>query len=285
MENITPNNQAAQLSATEAEQLARIMQAIKDKKPATEAFVIKPPVVNPAPAAVSENKIETPPVQPPVQVKLLTKEEYGRIKNQAPIPIPKELQAKLQAVSLSNVANERASREPFPDNTAEAFDPITPEVEVTNLDLVGKKDKAGNPINPIEKIIVRPIVPADLRTFKLTNSPLYQLLVGDIQKEEDAITKFSIEENSLYDLVWQFTHTSREASALAKQGPEAFHDMSFDLAHKYSADDLLKITQVVIGYIGKANGAKTQFSTPQTQEEIDAGDKKKQSLTSPKDTV
>lgn len=243
MENITQIlEEPAKLSQVEVDQIARLMENIKQQRTNTNESLIKPPIPVVPPIVVDTKTITNTP--PP-----LTKEQYDRIKNSPPVPIPTETMAKLQAVGIANIANERASREPFPDSTSEVFDPVNPEIEVFNIDK-----------NTNEIIKVRGIVPADLRTFKLTNSPLYKLIVGELQREEDAISQFTVDQDTLYDLCYQFMIPSREAAKLAKRGAEAFHEVSFELAHKYSSEDLMKICLTVMNFIGKVNNAKAQFS-------------------------
>ena len=126
------SNEPAKLSEEEAIQVARIMETLKNKQAEANAPFIKPPVV---PAAVTETKTETPVIQ----VRPLTKEQYDAIKGSPPVPIPVDTMAKLKDVALENISNERAAREPFPDITADAFEPVIPDVTVYNLDTKEKE--------------------------------------------------------------------------------------------------------------------------------------------------
>ena len=95
----------------------------------------------------------------------ITTEEYNQLVNAVPVnKIVEDMRPKLEEHILTNMSNERAMREPLPDVTVHAF----------NKDKIIVKTSAG-------EVEIRKQKALDISIFKYTNSPFYQLFMGDVK--------------------------------------------------------------------------------------------------------
>ena len=157
------------------------------------------------------------------------------------------------------MANERAQREPLPAATQYALNGDD-EIELEMLNIETKVT---------EIVKVRKMRAIDITIFKLIKSPLYSLLMGDVNDVELS-NKLKLDEESMYDLVYQFITPPREVYKLAKKDMDAYHNAAIELGMKYSVNDVVKVIDAVINYIGLVNSAKAQFDTaPETDENAD----------------
>lgn len=262
--NAVLNPEPAKLTPNEQEQIGRIMEKLNPPK--EKKFTIKPPVIVNTPSSnTAESNTPVPVQEAPVEhVKRLTKEEYDAIKNAPPVEPNAELKAKLYDAYIQKLAGERAEREPLPDTVADALlVPLPDSIEVTNQDTGAK-----------ETIKVRNMRTVDITIFKLTKSPLYNLMVDD--QPTDAINSLKIGEESMFDLVYQFTNDARSAYKLIQSGYEKYHDQSMELAIKYTAEDMGKVLEYVLASIGQGNSTRSQFAAPKSNSSEATPDKKKQ---------
>lgn len=248
---INNNNEPAKLTSNEIEQVARIMESIKHKP--TNTTTTPPTVV----------EINSPPVVPETPTVFVSKmpspAEWEKTKNSPPIELTGEMLEKVKEETLKRMANERAQREPLPAATQYALNGDD-EIELEMLNIETKVT---------EIVKVRKMRAIDITIFKLIKSPLYSLLMGDVNDVELS-NKLKLDEESMYDLVYQFITPPREVYKLAKKDMDAYHNAAIELGMKYSVNDVVKVIEAVINYIGLVNSAKAQFDTaPETDDNAD----------------
>jgi hypothetical protein len=165
-------------------------------------------------------------------------------------------QAKIEEAKMASMANERASREPLPGPASKIF----------NTESLTVKTSIG-------EVTIRPMVSYDINIFKLINSPFYSILMGDTIKTE-ANQLFTTEEES-YEMIWQFTHSCKEAYNLFKKGKEAYRDKVMeDISFVYNPADAVMLVEKIMQHIFNVNMARVDFTVPETNNDQNADIKK-----------
>lgn len=190
---------------------------------------------------------------------VMTKEQHDSYLSSMNIAkIIEDNKEKLVNAQMESLANERASLEPLPDIVNEVFD----------LD--------GNMLvkTSVGEIKIRKMVALDLTIFKLTDSPFYKLLMGDIEadKETGNLSLFPDEE-MIYNLIYQFTNEVKAVYRLIKKDKVAYHEQVVEeVGTLYSPMDLPLITNSIVEYLKQVMEARVGFSE---QEDSEDKDKKK----------
>lgn len=163
---------------------------------------------------------------------------------------------------LRNLSNTRAEREPLPGVTAEALDSDNLTVK-TSIGIVE----------------VRRMVAVDITIFKLSDSPFYSLIMGDIkdtdEQSSDKIFKTLFpDEELLYSVVYQFTHPAKFIYNLVKKDKDQYKDKVIEemIDKEYSPADLTLLVETILKHVGMVNAAKVDFEETKPDD-----DKKKQS--------
>jgi hypothetical protein len=124
---------------------------------------------------------------------------------------------KLEASVITSAATQRVISDPLPG-------PMLDAVANTEVEVITSKGK----------VILRPIVIYDFTIFKKINSPHYRTML-----EGNSGGSLDIEDEELYEMIYQFTHTCKEIRTILKKGREYFRDIATEeIADKYNMDDL-----------------------------------------------
>jgi hypothetical protein len=152
-----------------------------------------------------------------------------------------------------SMANERASKEPIP---------LTTEGIFTDNELM---------VNTSVGIIkVRKMKAIDISIFKLTDSPFYKVIMGDVG-DKNSINSIFPEEETIFALIYQFTHSAKEVYQLVKKSKEEYHNMVMEtVGFIYEPSDIILLMSEIIKHIGLVNQGKVELSTSH-----DEDDKKK----------
>jgi hypothetical protein len=111
--------------------------------------------------------------------------------------------------------------------------------------------------------------------FKLTNSPIYKAILGDIKEEE--LNKAIIDGDNMLDIIYQFTHNAKEVKKLASLGYDKYHAAAEEKGYEYNQADGQLLISTILGLNQDANNARTSVEAPPSNEndtEVDE-DKKK----------
>jgi hypothetical protein len=159
-----------------------------------------------------------------------------------PEKVIKESQAKLQDAILEDLSNQRAAREPLPQNTSNFF---------------SSKDPLVVKISTGEEITIRSAVIADIDIFKITKSPFYEKMMDNSE------SAFFTDEEEKYALVYQFTTPVKEVYKSLKKGKEAFTDIVMDATgFKYLPFDFELILSKTMEHLFGVLMTKLNFEAP-----------------------
>lgn len=164
---------------------------------------------------------------------------------------------------LEGMANDRAEREPMPDIANDAFD-INKDLEVVTSN---------------GKVKLRKMVISDITIFKLTESPFYQLMMGDLIVDGDsAFSKIISSEESMCELIYQFSHNVKDVLVRVKKDKGAYHDYAVEeIGFIYNLDDLIVLVTAIMNNIAKSNNARIKFDVKEPEDHT--GDEAKKKLT------
>lgn len=165
---------------------------------------------------------------------------------------------KSEEAIMASMASERAMREPIPSIVNYAFDEELIEV-MTSIGIVK----------------VRKMKAIDTKIFKLMDSPIYQLIMGDIKEEN--IQSLCPNEDIIFALIYQFTHDAREVYNEVKKNKEAFYEKVIEyVGFTYEVNDLALLVNAILQHMGITNNAKINAFASQSEDSTDIiGDKKK----------
>ena len=187
---------------------------------------------------------------------IMTKAQADKIIAEAnPQKLYKDKEAEILETKFQNLANDRATREPLPGPTSEAF---------TEDEIVVNTPSGGT-------VSIRKMKAIDITIFKLIDSPFYKLIMNDIQpdpKDTNPMKALFPDEELLYQVVYQFTHPAKDVYKLIKQGKNKFDEVVIeDIGVTYSPADLLVVVEAVLGHIGMVNSAKVALEAPPTEDD------------------
>lgn len=172
----------------------------------------------------------------------ITPEQYAKLNNRLPIAkIWEEGKEKREDVCHQSMANERATKEPIPDVVNEAFTGLYQEVDTS-----------------VGKVSLRKPTYADIKIFKLTNSPIYNIIMGDIPETD----KVPIDQDAMVNLVYQFTHDAKEVYNDVLKDKEVWYERAFEeIGFIYQINDVLKLVECIMHNIGVSALAKKSFES------------------------
>ena len=177
----------------------------------------------------------------------ITQEQHDNLLKQInPEKILAESKDKLENAVMEDMANTRAANEPIPSIINEAF--------IDNDIIV--KTSIGN-------VKIRKLKAIDITIFKMTDSPIYRLLMDDIKEGEGKDTFKTIfpEEEVLFSLIYQFTHDVKDIYKLIKKDKEAYHDKAIEeVAFIYEPSDVLLLVNAILAHVGLVNKGRAQFT-------------------------
>jgi hypothetical protein len=168
-------------------------------------------------------------------------------------------QQKIQDVKLEGMANDRAEKEPIPSIVSEAFT----DDEITVNTSVGK-------------VKIRKLKALDITIFKLTDSPFYKLMMGDLEtksttSDAEMFKLIFPSEELLYQIVYQFTHPIKEVYKRLKNDKAAYYEHVLEeVGMTYEPADLIILVNEVMNHVGIVNKGRIDVVAP------DGDDKKKQ---------
>lgn len=153
---------------------------------------------------------------------------------------------KLEEAVVSTAATSRVVADPLPG-------PMLDAVANTELEVMTSKGK----------VTFRPVVVYDFTIFKKLNSPHYRTM---LERENNAeLSAMNIDDEELYEMIYQFTHSCKEIRQVLKQGREQFRELATEeIGDKYDISDLNILLQGVATQIQKgfstmmAHGAKEE---------------------------
>ena len=166
-------------------------------------------------------------------------------------------QEKLENVKLESLAYDRAEKEPIPSIVSEAF---------INNDIIVKTS--------VGDVKLRKLKALDITIFKLTDSPFYKLMMGDLAITEDTDMFKSIfpDEEVLYNIVYQFTNDIKSVYNLLKKDKNAYHEHVMEtIGMQYDPTDLILLVNAVLTHVGIVNKGRIDMVAPESGD-----DKKKQ---------
>lgn len=169
-----------------------------------------------------------------------------------------EAKPRMDNAVMESMANDRAVREPLPGPAEEIFNTEPLAVKLSNN----------------EEVIIRPMVAFDISIFKKINSPFYRILMDD--KTEGKQSLFADEEES-YELVYQFTHSPKEAYQLFKKSVEVYKDKVMEeVAFKYNPADAALLVSKIMEHIFHVYLSKINYKSDESADNSAGGmDKKK----------
>jgi predicted DNA-binding protein (UPF0278 family) len=130
-------------------------------------------------------------------------------------------QEKLVDSIVGTVATNRVVSDPLPG-------PMLNAVANQELEIITSRGK----------VILRPVVIYDFTIFKKINSPHYRTMLEAANKDIEE-TDLKIEDEELYEMIFQFTHSCKEIRAILKKGREYFREVATEsIADRYSMPDL-----------------------------------------------
>lgn len=194
----------------------------------------------------------------------ITKEDHDKIlKDLNPDKIIKDSEGKLTDAILESMSNDRASREPLPGAVNDAFD-IDGNLMV--------KTSMG-------EVTIRKMKTIDITIFKLTDSPFYKLIMGDLKETKNADDDFKTmfpDEELIYLLIYQFTNPAKEIYKMVKRDKEAYKEnATLDIGDKFTPADTLLLVEAIMQHIGLVHSAKVEFQAIQPEGDVSIDSKKK----------
>lgn len=202
-----------------------------------------------------------PQTMPPTMLPkaTMTTIEHNRyIAQLNPDKILAENAGKIQAAMMENDANERAMKEPLPGITEYMFD---------------EDEKLVTTSKGIIK--VRKWVASDIKIFKQTKSPFYQLMMGDVN--EDFIKSIITDEDMMFNLIFQFITPVVTVRNLLKNKEQYDEQVMLKVGDVFAPQDLAILLHAIISHAGIVEKAKINIKGIQSTED----DKKKQSVIEP----
>lgn len=165
---------------------------------------------------------------------------------------------KLEESIVTSAATQRVVSDPLPGPMLDA---------VANQELEVKTSRGV--------VTLRPVVVYDFTIFKKLNSPSYRQMIEATNKDFNQ-AELNIEDEELYEMIWQFTHTCKEMRAELKKGRDQFRELATNVvADIYSMEDLGKLLEGVATQINKAFGTMQSHGVIEEKGEADELDKKK----------
>jgi hypothetical protein len=167
-----------------------------------------------------------------------------------------DMKPKIDEAREQALANERAEREPLPSVVEAALD-INPNIIQTS----------------VGGVEIRKMVMSDITIFKLTGSPFYKLMMGDIKVDDntDPMKVLFSDEEVVNAMVYQFTHPVRDVYKAARADLKAYQEkVTEEVGFVYSTTDVLELAGGIFKMIGMVNNAKVELQSPP-----DSTDKKK----------
>lgn len=182
----------------------------------------------------------------------ITTEEYNQLVNAVPVnKIVEDMRPKLEEHILTNMSNERAMREPLPDVTVHAF----------NKDKIIVKTSAG-------EVEIRKQKALDISIFKYTNSPFYQLFMGDVKIGTSELQQLFTEEEILFEIIYQFTHDVKSVYNLIKKDLKAYKELVIEeVGEKYSMADIPVLIDAIINHIGLVSKARVDMESSNSSDD------------------
>lgn len=180
------------------------------------------------------------------------------------VPIETLLKAvspeKMETAIVENAATQRVISDPLPG-------PMLDAVANPEMDVMTSKGK----------VTFRPVVVYDFTIFKKINSPHYRTML----ERETGVTvdELNIEDEELYEMVYQFTHSCKEIRALLRKGREIFRETAIEaIGDKYDMADLTILLNGVAAQIQKGFSTMMAHGPPEDKnaDALDDLDKKKQ---------
>jgi hypothetical protein len=157
------------------------------------------------------------------QEKIIEGEKYHELLKNTLKSIPTDQVLEVAAIS-------RARNDPLP---GPAFDAVSDD---------GSRIK----ISTGEIVLVRPAVAYDFVIFKKLNSPIHQMILEASSKEKDNIA-FDFNEESMYELIFQFTRSCKDVRLVLKKGKEYFTEEAMSqIADKFNLDDVRLVVENII---------------------------------------
>lgn len=196
----------------------------------------------------------------------MSKDEAAKIlKDLNPDKIIKDNEEKMTDAILQSMSNDRASREPLPGAVNDAFD-ITDDITIQTSE--------GD-------VTIRKMKTIDITIFKLTDSPFYKLIMGDLKEKGDVDKDFKAmfpDEELIYLLIYQFTHPAKEIYRMVKKNKELYKETATEeVGTKFSPADTLVLIESIMKHIGLVHNAKVDFQEIQSEQDVN-DDLKKNSM-------
>ena len=168
-------------------------------------------------------------------------------------------QAKLEEAIVSAAATSRVVSDPLPGPMLDA---------VANQELEIKTSRGV--------VVLRPVVVYDFTLFKKLNSPHYRTMLEQANSEFKT-DELNVEDEELYEMIYQFTHTCKEVRTELKKGREQFREVATAaIADYFNMDDLQVLLEGVATQITKGFATMTAHGVPDKEGEApDELDKKK----------
>lgn len=190
----------------------------------------------------------------------MNKDEAAKIlKDLNPDKIIKDNEEKMTDAIMQSMSNDRASKEPLPGAVNDAFD-INDEITVQTSE--------GD-------VTIRKMKTIDITIFKLTDSPFYKLIMGDLKENGDVDKDFKAtfpDEELMYLLIYQFINPAKDIYRSVKRNKELFKETATEeIGTKFSPADILVLIEAIMKHIGLVNNAKVDFQeAPSEQDGIDS---------------
>ncbi len=169
---------------------------------------------------------------------------------------------KIEDIVVTSAASKRVVSDPLPGPMLDA---------VANQECEVKTSKG--------LVILRPVVMYDFTIFKKINSPHYRTMIE--AENEREIELLDIQDEELYEMIYQFTHSCKETRILLKQSRDIFREAAIEeIAEKYEMGDLKSLLEGVAIQIQKGFStmmAHEPSSDKDTTDPLDGEIKKKQS--------
>ncbi len=155
---------------------------------------------------------------------------------------------------ITKVATERALQDPVPGPSIEAFNDGMVDVTLAN----GKK------------VTIRPIVPADMITFKRINSPVYQLML-DSAMEPAMRGEIKFLEEDIFQFIYMFLKPASYSRQLACKDIEKYKEEAItEVGENMLPSDIALIQSVVIKQVFNANRTKVEFDVEKKKDNTEA---------------
>ncbi len=127
---------------------------------------------------------------------------------------------KLEDSIIQSMATKRVIADPLPGPMLDA---------VANTDIEVNTSQG--------KVILRPVVAYDFTIFKKINSPHYKTMIE--RDTPEGIASITIEDEELYEMIYQFSHPCKHIRELLKKGRDHFREIATEeVGDKYDINDL-----------------------------------------------